>query len=112
MPSPMRLEMKGEVLCAYLQGEIDHHTARIMREGIDLALEQNRPSLLLLDFSGVSFMDSSGVGLVMGRYREMGRLRGEVQITGASRQIAKLMSMAGLDRLNLLGSKSAAKRGK
>ena len=57
---------KGEVVTAFLSGEIDHHTAAEIRETIDQAANEHKPTLLVLDFKNVSFMDSSGLGLVMG----------------------------------------------
>ena len=95
----IKLSVKGEVVTAYLGGELDHHSAREMREAIDNAIEMNIPSLLVLDFSGVTFMDSSGIGLVMGRYRNLSRTGAELHITGASMQIAKVMKLAGISRL-------------
>ena len=61
----------GNTLTIYLKGEIDHHTAREIREAADSLIQLNKPSVLRLDFSGVTFMDSSGIGLIMGRYRIM-----------------------------------------
>ena len=76
---PVKIVANGEVLSAYLDGEIDHHSASVMRNEIDAAVEKNMPTMLVLDFRDVTFMDSSGIGLVMGRY--------------------KVMKLAGLDRL-------------
>lgn len=53
-------------LTALLVGDIDHHTAKRLREEIDEKIEQMLPEVLVLDFGGVTFMDSSGIGLVMG----------------------------------------------
>ena len=96
---PVRTEYQNETLTALLQGDIDHHTAAVMREEIDRAAEGCLPKKLLLDFSGVSFMDSSGVGLVMGRYRLIRSMGGTLEITGASARIRTMMKMAGLDLL-------------
>ena len=63
------LESSGNLLIAYLFGEIDHHTAVAVRSQIDSAIQDKLPSHLILDFKNVTFMDSSGIGLVMGRYR-------------------------------------------
>lgn len=98
----VEITVKGEVLTAYLSGELDHHTAAGMRQAVDEAVELNMPSLLVLDFSGVSFMDSSGIGLVMGRYRNISRRGGELHISGASPQLYKVMRLAGLERLAIL----------
>lgn len=89
----------GEVVTAYLGGELDHHTAREMREAIDSAVELNMPTLLVLDFKNISFMDSSGIGLVMGRYRNLVKTGAELHITGTSPQIYKVMKLAGIERL-------------
>ena len=67
----VKTEFKNSVLTAYIQGEIDHDSAAEIRAHIDAAAQSRKPKVLCLDFSGVSFMDSSGVGLVMGRYRQM-----------------------------------------
>lgn len=91
--------VKGEVVTAYLSGDIDHHSAAEMREKIDRAVDCNLPSLLVLDFSGVSFMDSSGIGLIMGRYRNLLKLGAKMHVTGASPQIKKVMDLAGMGRL-------------
>lgn len=95
----VKISTKGEVVTAYLGGELDHHSAREMREAIDTAIELNMPSLLILDFSAVGFMDSSGIGLVMGRYRNLQKLNAQLHITGTSPQITKVMRLAGIERL-------------
>lgn len=94
---------KGEVLTACLDGEIDHHTAADMRMKIDQAVEEHRPTLLVLDFKNVSFMDSSGIGLVMGRYKAIREFDGELAITNTSPQIGKVMRLAGMERLAKIG---------
>lgn len=98
------ISVKGEVVTAYLSGEIDHHTAREMRETIDGAVETNMPSLLIMDFENISFMDSSGIGLVMGRYKNLAKHGGELHISGASNQLCKVMRLAGLERLAKINS--------
>ena len=95
----VEINVTGEVVTARLIGELDHHTAREMRNAIDSAVELNMPTLLILDFSGISFMDSSGIGLVMGRYKIITKLGAQMHITGASPQIYKVMKLAGLERL-------------
>ena len=101
-------ECSNELITAWLGGEIDHHTARAMREKIDTEIEQWRPSLLILDFRDVTFMDSSGIGLVMGRYKSMQQVGGQVRVTNCSPCIYKVMKIAGLDRLAQISAHSAA----
>ncbi len=95
----IRIQQTGEVLSAYLIGELDHHTAKEMREEIDDAIDLNMPTLLIIDFGEVSFMDSSGIGLVMGRYKKLMRTGATMHITGTSPQIYKVMRLAGIERL-------------
>ncbi|MBO4433793.1 MAG: STAS domain-containing protein [Clostridia bacterium] len=95
----VEIGVKGEVVTAYLSGEIDHHSAAGMREKIDNAVDSNMPSALVLDFGNVSFMDSSGIGLVMGRYKNLQKTGAKLHIIGASEQISKIMKLAGMNRL-------------
>lgn len=95
----VEISVNKEVTTAYLSGEIDHHSAATIREKIDNATEINMPSLLVLDFTAVTFMDSSGIGLVMGRYRNISRLGAKLHITGTSPQIYKVMKLSGIEKL-------------
>lgn len=98
----VEISVKGEVTTAYISGEIDHHSAAVIRADIDNAVELNMPSLLVLDFTGVSFMDSSGIGLVMGRYRNLSRRGAKLHITGVSPQIYKVMKLSGIEKLSTI----------
>ena len=100
------ISVKGEVLTARLSGEIDHHTAAYMRREIDSACELNVPSLVIIDFSGVSFMDSSGIGLVMGRYKNLSKRGAELHISGTNPNIYKVMKLSGLERIVKLDNSS------
>lgn len=93
----------GGTIVAKITGEIDHHSSRWLRMDIDTAIIDNDPKRLMLDFSGVSFMDSSGVGLVMGRYKNMRERGGEVTLINMPEYIEKVMNLAGMDKL--LGEK-------
>lgn len=95
----VRIETVGQVVTAFLEGDIDHHTAKELREKIDREIELNMPTLLILDFSSVGFMDSSGIGLVMGRYRILSKTGAELSVTGCSPNIYKVMKLAGLEKL-------------
>ncbi len=101
----VRIDATSEVVTAYLSGEIDHHTAKEMRETIDEAVELNMPTLLVLDFKDVSFMDSSGIGLVMGRYRNLLKTGAELSIMGAPSNIAKMLKLGGIEKLAKIESR-------
>ena len=96
------IESSGELLIAYLIGEIDHHSSAVIREKIDNVIRFKKPKHLILDFKNVSFMDSSGIGLVMGRYRLMQNFHGSVEVRGINQQIKRLMELSGLSRIVIL----------
>lgn len=77
---PVRIENQDGIITAFIMGDIDHHSAKEIRETIDFSLESSLPEILVLDFKDVTFMDSSGIGLVMGRYKLMQSMDGELRI--------------------------------
>ena len=97
----VEIRAHGETVTAYLSGELDHHTARAMREAIDNAVELNMPSRLVLNFKNISFMDSSGIGLVMGRYRLLKSINpsSQIEIKNVTLQTKKIMELAGLSSI-------------
>ena len=99
----VRIEQEEHHMIAYLSGEIDHHSAKEMRETIDFSVESALPETLTLDFKDVTFMDSSGIGLVMGRYKLMQSMNGSVQVCNVSDHIRRVMRLAGLDKLAVIG---------
>jgi len=82
-----------------LGGEIDHHKASSLRTELDDMIIQQRPKMLVFDFSNVSFMDSSGIGLVLGRYRLMNSLGGKTEIIGTTKNIRRLFEMSGVNKI-------------
>ena len=84
---------------ALLSGEIDHHNAKSLRQDIDFSLRENQPEELIMDFSEVGFMDSSGIGLVMGRYKLMQEIGGNLVVRNPPPHIQKVMRLSGIDRL-------------
>ena len=99
---PVKITLTNNTLTAYLSGEIDHHSAKGIREEIDEAATRAAPEEVYLDFKDVVFMDSSGIGLVMGRYSLMQELGGQLRLRNMSSHIGKVMKLAGLDRLVLI----------
>jgi stage II sporulation protein AA (anti-sigma F factor antagonist) len=86
----------GDRLTVLLSGEIDHHNLMSLRSTIDTQIEQHTPRLLALDFASVSFMDSSGIGLILGRRRIAESYGGAVIVKNASGYVLKLIKLAGL----------------
>ena len=89
----------GETLYAYLAGEIDHDTAQSLRMQLDDALVSRSPRTLIIDLGGVGFMDSSGIGVLLNRYKQMAGSGGKVAICGAGAQVKRILSMGGVCRL-------------
>ncbi len=95
----LEIKVAGESMIAYLSGEIDHHAARDIRLAIDEKVQTLYPSVLILDFGRVTFMDSSGIGLIMGRYRSMQSIGGKVTVKNAKKPLLRVMQLAGLEKL-------------
>ncbi len=98
----VQIDFQDEILTCKLEGEIDHHTALPIRLQADEKIETCRPKTVVLDFSNVTFMDSSGIGLVMGRYKLLSELGGELEVTGLSDNSYRVMRLAGLDRIAVI----------
>ena len=90
------------ILTARITCDIDHHTAKPMRESIDRLLFERKPSALVIDFSQVVFMDSSGLGLIIGRADKAAALGISVQVIGLSPSLLKLVRLCGIEKINNL----------
>ena len=92
-------EFTGTALKIKLRGEIDHHSAVAVRSAIDDMIRTKRPSELIIDMSAVDFMDSSGLGLIMGRYNTMREIGGSVKVYDPTPSTEKIMKLAGIERI-------------
>lgn len=95
----IRMDVTPQVITIWLSGELDHHAARSLRDQVDSTVNRSVAKHLRLDFSGVTFMDSSGIGLIMGRYRLMTARSGRLTVVGASDRLLRVMKLAGLEKL-------------
>ena len=86
-------------LVVKLEGEIDHHSAKEIREGLDKMIAENKPKTLVLELSEIDFMDSSGLGLVLGRYRRLNEIGSKMLIKNPGERTEKIFTMAGVDKL-------------
>ncbi|MDR1241118.1 MAG: anti-sigma factor antagonist [Oscillospiraceae bacterium] len=100
--SVVNISTKDDIMTAELLGEIDHHTARSMRESIDAALVVSRPILLNLNFKNVKFMDSSGIGLIMGRFKLVSSLGGKLKVINIPKRFERIIKLSGLGVLGVL----------
>ena len=93
------IRAEEEVLTATLHGEIDHHTAAKVRGEIDTALFKHRPKTLRIDLAGVDFMDSSGLGLILGRAALCRELNAGLTLLHPGERIMRVFRVVGLERL-------------
>ncbi len=99
---PVKIEFENEVLIAYLEGELDHHAAAPVREQIDAQIDLHRPKKVIIDFAELTFMDSSGIGLVMGRYKAAQAVGASLSVRNVSMQTYKVMRLSGIDRIAVI----------
>ena len=90
---------RGRTLTVYLSGEIDHHSAVRVRGEIDAEIAAVRPKRTVLVLSEINFMDSSGLGLIMGRYQRMKEMGGELILRDPSEPIMRIFRLAGLEKI-------------
>ncbi len=95
----LSLSYSDEIMTAKLKNEIDHHSAVAVRIQIDDMMYKKLPRALIFELSEVDFMDSSGLGLVLGRYAKAKELGIDVMIMNPSKRTEKIFRMAGTDRL-------------
>lgn len=98
----LQISYEDDVMVVNLSGELDHHRCSDIRKKIDSRAESQRPKILVLDFSEVLFSDSSGVGLVMGRYRQMLLLGGKLQVVNVPENLKKVFRLSGLEGLGVM----------
>ncbi|MCQ2414093.1 MAG: STAS domain-containing protein [Clostridia bacterium] len=92
-------ENDGSTVTFCLSGELDHHTAKKLRAEIDGEILLSRPAVVKLDFSDVTMMDSSGIGLILGRKQTAQSVGATVRVSGAVGEIGKIIRLSGLERL-------------
>ena len=101
---------ENKTLTALIDGDIDHHTAAGIREAIDAFAEKSPSRLLKMDFGGVQFMDSSGIGLIMGRYKYMKAQSGELRVVNVPKRLERMIKLSGLEKLGIFESSENSKR--
>lgn len=99
MSLTIELEVKHHVLCIRLTGELDHHTAEELRVKVTNLLDSNTIQHILLNLENLTFMDSSGLGVILGRYKQIKNLGGEMVVCSISPQIERLFEMSGLFKI-------------
>ena len=92
-------ELDGRTMLIRLGEDLDHHNAMYIREMADGYLEKYPINRVVFDFTGVEFMDSSGIGVIMGRYKQMLYAGGNVYVYGIGKSVDRIFQMSGLYKL-------------
>lgn len=92
-------EAHGQTLVIHLPKELDHHNCRNLKYETDLLLSENYISKVVFDFSRTEFMDSSGIGILLNRYKQMAGSGGTVTIYGVNAQVGRVLAIGGIGRL-------------
>lgn len=95
----IELEIINDVLCIRLDGELDHHFAEDLRLKATNAIEKNNIRHIVLNLANLSFMDSSGLGVILGRYKQIKQIGGEMVICAISPSIQRLFDMSGMFKI-------------
>lgn len=96
---PITVASKDSGLTITLSGEIDHHAARDMMAQLDQAIAERVPARLTLDLSGVTFMDSSGIAVLLRARRQLGHNGGVLRVANIPAQARRVLDAAGIGRL-------------
>ncbi len=103
----MKITFSDGILTAFVQGEIDHHSAVGIRTEIDRRIQKDKPDVLRLDYSNVTFMDSSGIGLIMGRYKLISAYSGKIEVVNVPVNMARVVRLSGIEKLGKITVKES-----
>lgn len=93
------IQQREGTLVVKIPAEVDHYFVDAVRDEVDCKLQTEDISVLEFDFRDTEFMDSSGIGLLMGRYKLMKALGGRVRVTHAGERIRKILTLSGIHKI-------------
>ena len=94
-----KYEIEEDTLKITLSGEIDHHTAKAIRREIDDQIYLMRAKTVLIDLKNVGFMDSSGLGLILGRYTHVKEAGGALKVLNPNKNAERVLRLAGAEKI-------------
>jgi stage II sporulation protein AA (anti-sigma F factor antagonist) len=95
----INMEAKNHILCIRLKGELDHHTAEKLKNQAEAAIAKHSIKHIILNLEELSFMDSSGLGVILGRYNQVKHNGGEMVVCAISPSVKRLFDMSGLFKI-------------
>lgn len=90
---------EDKLLILEITEEIDHHTTEKIRRKADYEIERYMPRKIIFDFNKVTFMDSAGIGMIIGRYKTIKMLGGTVEMINVNSSIKKVFDMCGIPKI-------------
>lgn len=95
----MKYQVQENCLTIFLPADVDHHNAEEIRKEADRLIEKEHIRYIIFDFAETGFMDSSGIGVIMGRYRKIYMMGGEVWAVHANERMKKILAMSGVMKI-------------
>lgn len=95
----LKFSKRNQILIVRIQGEIDHHTCEHMRVAVEHNFEKIRGKHMIFEMSGVDFMDSSGIGAMIGRYKVAKCMGGKVVIANPNERVEQIFRMSAMERI-------------
>ncbi|KGM95462.1 anti-anti-sigma factor [Clostridium novyi A str. 4552] len=95
----LAFEEREDILIVHMEGELDHHTAEEVRSRIDDRIDRTGFSRVIMDFTNVNFMDSSGIGVVIGRYKKLLLKKGKINMIGAKGAVKRVFELSGMFKI-------------
>ena len=104
----INFDREDKQLVVEITEEIDHHVAEKIRRKVDNEITRYMPRKTIFDFSRVSFMDSAGIGMIIGRYKMMKLIGGEMEIVNISPNVKRILEMSGISKIISMKEKRAS----
>ena len=95
----MKYQVQENCLTIYLPREVDHHNADKIRKEADAVISRNHIRYVIFDFDRTDFMDSSGIGVVIGRYRKLKNKDGHISVVDVNKRVDKVFALSGLYKI-------------
>ena len=95
----IKFDEVDKLLTCQITEEIDHHTTEKIRRVLDDEIERYIPKRMVFDFDKVSFMDSAGIGMILGRYKMMRMLGGSMEMINVNSNVRKIFEMSGIPKI-------------
>ncbi len=95
----IKFDEVDKLLTCQITEEIDHHTTEKIRRVLDDEIERYIPKRMVFDFDKVSFMDSAGIGMILGRYKMIRMLGGSMEMINVNSNVRKIFEMSGIPKI-------------